>query len=94
MGAQLRIDSDETYGLAAEMASLRGESIGDAVTRALREALERDQVMFEPQARKERVEERIKQITAIADEVCINLRHLLPPFGDDGLYEDELGLPK
>jgi len=99
MGAQLRIDSDETYGLAAELASLRGESIGDAVTRALREALERDRkTRGEEEARKQQIEEKIARVSAIAADMRRDLPHPLPlsdhNYLYDYLYDDGVESPK
>ena len=88
MGMQLKIDSDETYGLAAELASLRGESIGDAVTRALREALERDRKACEEKtARKQQIEEKIARVRAIAANIRGDLQHPLPSSDHDYLYD-------
>ena len=95
MGMQLKIDSDETCGLAAELASLRGESIGDAVTRALREALERDRKACEEEAaRKQQVEEKVARVRAIAADIRGNLPHPLPSSDHDYLYNDGAVSPK
>ena len=92
MGAQLKIDGDETYALAAELASLRGESIEAVVNRALREALERDKVRDE-EAHKGSVEEKVGRLKAILDNIHRELPNPLPYQNHDWLY-DELGLPK
>lgn len=88
MGAQLKIDSDEAYGLAAELASLRGESIEAAVTRALRETLERDRKARDgEEARKRQIEEKIARIRAIAADIRRNLKQPLPSSDHNYLYD-------
>lgn len=88
MGAQLKIDSDEAYGLAAELAGLRGESVEAVVTRALREALERDRkVRDEEVAREQQVEETIACIRAIAADIRSHMKHPLPSSDHDYLYD-------
>ena len=92
MGTQLKIDSDETYALAAELASLRGESIEAVVNRALKETLERDKARDE-EAHKRSVEEKVGRLKAILANIHRELPSPLPYQDHDWLY-DELGLPK
>ncbi len=95
MGAQLKIDSDEAYGLAAELAGLRGESIDAVVTRALQEMLERDRKAHdEEEIRKRQIEEKIAQIRIITADIRSHLQHPLPSSNHDWLYDDETGLPR
>jgi len=99
MGAQLKVDSDEAYGLAAELAGLRGESVEAVVTRALREALERDRkVRDEKEARKRRTEEKIARIRAITADIRSDLERPLPSSDHnylyDYLYDDGVVSPK
>ena len=94
MGAQLKIDGDETYALAAELASLRGESIETVVNRALREALERDRQAHADDAQEQDVEDMIAQIREITADIRSHLKHPLPSSDHDHLYDDETGLPR
>lgn len=88
MGAQLKIDGDEAYGLAAELAGLRGESIESVVTRALRETLERDRKAHDEEvARKRRIEEKILRVRAVAADIRRNLKHPLPSSDHNYLYD-------
>ena len=95
MGAQLKIDGDETYALAAELASLRGESIEAVVNRALREALERDRkVRADDGTQEQEVEDKIAEIRAITADIRRHLKHPLPSSDHSWLYDDETGLPR
>ncbi len=83
----LNIKREETCQLAAELATLTGENRTEAITRALRERLER--------VRRERtLEARIQETEAIARR-CADLMGSGPGSTDHGdwLY-DERGLPK
>ena len=98
MGAELKIDSDEAYRLAAELASLRRESIESVVTTALREALERGRKAHgEEKDRKRLTEEDIAQIRAIAADIRQDLKHPLPSSDHnylyDYLYDDGIASP-
>ena len=92
MGGQLKIDSDETYELAAELASLRGESIEAVVNRALRETLERDKTRNDAMHRKS-AEDKLGRLKAILADIHRELPDPLPYKDHDWLYDD-LGLPK
>lgn len=94
MGAQLKIDGDETYALAAELAGLRGESIEAAVKRALREALERDQAIGEVGAAQHQEDAEYLELRKIVDDIHRHLQHPLPSSDHSWLYDDETGLPR
>ncbi len=93
MGTQLKIDGDETYALAAELAGLRGESIEAVVNRALREALERDRKARADDVAREDAEKFIAEIRAITADIRSHLKHPLPSSDHSYLYDDETGLP-
>ena len=94
MGAQLKIDSDEAYGLAAELASRRGESIESVVTTALRDALERDRTARECIETKHREDVEYQELRVIVDDIHRHLRHPPPSSDHSWLYDDETGLPR
>ncbi len=94
MGAQLKVDSDEAYGLAVELASLRGESIDAVVTTALRNALERDLAAREGAEAQRREETEYRELREIVDDIHRHLRHPLPSSDHSWLYDDETGLPR
>lgn len=95
MGAQLKIDGDETYALAAELANLHGESIEAVVNRALREALERHRKVCADDCTQEQdIEHRIAEIRAITADIRSHLKHPLPSSDHNYLYDDETGLPR
>jgi len=94
MGAQLKIDSDEAYRLAAELAGLRGESIESVVTTALRDALERDRAAREGAETQRREEIEYKELREIVDDIHRHLQHPLPSSDHSWLYDDETGLPR
>lgn len=95
MGAQLKIDGDETYALATELASLRGESVEAVVNRALREALERDRkARADDNIQPQEAEDRIAGIRAITADIRKHLKHPLPSSDHNWLYDDETGLPR
>ena len=83
----LNIKNDETCRLARELADLTGESMTGAITVALRERLER-----ETHARS--VEERAKQIRAIAERCARNLQPGPSAVEHGDLLYDERGLPR
>ena len=93
MGTQLKIDGDETYALAAELAGLRGESIEAVVNRALREALERDRKARAEEADKKAAKEKFERLRALLADIHRELPDPLPYKDHDWLY-DESGLPK
>jgi antitoxin VapB len=83
----MNIKNPEAHRLAKELVSLTGESVTEAVTKALRERLER----LETEREKEALVQRILEI----GRDCA--RHMKEPFlsTDHGdLLYDELGLPK
>ncbi len=84
MGQQLNIKHPDAHALASELASLTGESMTDAVLRAIREKLDRE--------RKERDrEERVKRILALAQEIR---DHVEPgTTSDHSWLYDENGFP-
>ena len=94
MGAQLKIDGDETYALAAELAGLRGESIETVVNRALREALERDQAAKQADAAQHQEDAEYLELRKIVDDIHRHLQHPLPSSDHSWLYDDETGLPR
>ncbi len=94
MGAQLKIDSDEAYGLAAELAGLRGESVEAVVTTALRDALERDRAARDCVDAQRREEVEYQELREIVDDIHRHLRHPLPGSDHSWLYDDETGLPR
>lgn len=86
MGHQLNLKSDEAYRLASELAALKGESLTEAVTVALRERLARESKAASREARLARIREHAAAIRA----------HVAPGTtweSDKDLY-DEDGLPK
>lgn len=85
MGNQLNIKGEEAYALAAQLASLRGESLTGAVTHALRQSLEREQQGLDEDAE-------VEAIQKIAAEIRRHMRHPLPA-SDHGWLYDEDGLP-
>lgn len=85
MGHQLNIKGEEAYRLASELAALHGESLTAAVTRALRDALEREK-------RERDVAAKVADILAIAKEIKASV----PPdvtSDHSWLYDDD-GLPR
>ncbi|MBC7800070.1 MAG: type II toxin-antitoxin system VapB family antitoxin [Gemmatimonadaceae bacterium] len=90
MGAELRIESEEALRLATELAGLHGATVADAVTQALRTALERDR----PALMIDEAEIEYKALRAIADDIHRLLRDPLPLSNHDWLYDDVTGLPR
>ena len=78
----LTIESDEAVGLAQELAKVTGESVEEAVTRALRERL----------TRRMDVRHRKAAILAAAAEIRSHLEPPLPTSDHSWLYGDD-GLP-
>ena len=88
---QLNIKNGEAYRLATELAKLTGESLAEAVTKALAERVGREKearASLPPQIRAER-------LTAARHirELGRRLRDESAPSGHDWLY-DEDGLPR
>lgn len=90
MNKQLRIDSAEANELADELARLTGEPVAEAVTRALRERIERSR-RSGPPAELRTVEERIRAIEHIREQGR-KFREKGLSSDHDWLY-DEDGLP-
>ena len=88
MGHQLNIKSDEAYRLAAELAALKGESLTEAVTVALRERL----------ARESRAATREQRLARIREHAAVIRAHLTGPLtsadADALLYDPKTGLPR
>jgi antitoxin VapB len=87
---QLNIKNDEAYRLAQEIAARTGESLTEAVTRALRERLERETTAarLAPQTKAERLE-RLRAAAARFDALPV-----LDPREPDAIVGyDENGLP-
>jgi antitoxin VapB len=80
----LSIRDAETDSMARELASITGESITDAVGKALEERLSKVRRNSNIEVRKARINE----LLAIANESMISA-----PLSDDDLY-DEYGLPR
>ncbi len=91
MGQQLNIDSDEAVQLAAELAGLHSQSVEAAVTRALRDTLERDRLVLR---NADQAELDYKALRMIVDEIHRHLQHPLPLSNHDWLYDGETGLPR
>lgn len=86
---QLNIKNDEAYRLAKQIAERTGESLTEAVTKALRDRLEREQgFTSEPAAREHRLR-RLRDIAARFDRLPV-LDDREP---DEILGYDEDGLP-
>ena len=86
---QLNIKNGEAYRLARSLADRTGESLTEAVTKALRERLEREQAQVDPTTTKAERLKRIKKVLARFDS--------LPTYDDRDADEiigyDEDGLP-
>ena len=82
MGAELRIESDDAVNLAAELSSLTGKSVADAVIGVLRESVSRERVR----------QEKLAELLRLAAEVRSHMPRPLPTSDHSFLY-DENGLP-
>ena len=82
MDTVLTIDSREAVRLAEELAELTGESVPDAVTRALRDSLEHQRAAMQ----------RAAGILEVAAEMRSHLREPLPTSDHSWLYGED-GLP-
>ncbi|MGE0222478.1 MAG: type II toxin-antitoxin system VapB family antitoxin [Acetobacteraceae bacterium] len=86
MGMQLNIKSDDAYRLASRLAELTGESLTAAVTTALRERLEREEQVRNPDAR-------LQRLRTLAHEVRAGLPADMTS-DHDWLYNQQTGLPR
>jgi len=85
MGAQLNIKSEDAYRLASELATLTGESLTAAVTRALQEAVEQER-------RKRDIDGKVERMLAAGREIRAHMHE--PITSDhDFLYDPETGMP-
>ena len=69
--AQLNIKSEEAHRLAVSLSALTGESLTQAITRALAERLERERLLQDGAARRDR-------LAQLAAEVRASLRAPIP----------------
>lgn len=93
MTVHLSIEDGEAYRLAVELSALTGEDLTEAVTKALAERVERENLK---RRRRPLTPELIEQRRASVREIQAAAKALRIPdvtFGDDDLY-DEHGLPK
>ncbi len=81
MGNQIKIEGEEAYAMASELAGLTGESVDAAVVEAIRLRLEQER------------EKLFKDVKAISAEIRERLGPNLPSSDHSWLY-DEDGLPK
>lgn len=86
MGNQIKIEGDEAYAMAAELAGLTGESVDAAVVEAVRLRLEQER-------RKHDRDEMLRDVLAIAAEIREHMGHPLPSSDHSWLYGED-GLPK
>jgi hypothetical protein len=82
MGALLKIESDEMVALATRLAELQDMTIEEAVSKALRDTV----------AREEAIQAKLARVRAITAEIRANMSHPLPSSDHSDLY-DENGLP-
>ena len=82
MGAELRIESDDAVNLAAELSSLTGKTVEEAVIAVLRASVARDRA----------AQEKSRQILAIAAEIRSHLKQPLGTSDHSFLYGED-GLP-
>ena len=83
MGHHLTIESDETVALATQLATLTGESLEQAVLKAVRAGLEA------AQDRQAETQKALEAVEAFHDW----LEHPRPASDHGWLYDDETGLP-
>ncbi len=81
MGEVLHIENGEAARYAAELASLRHVSVDEAVTRLLRETVERER----------EVTARAERMLALGREIRAHMRE--PASSDHGWLYDENGMP-
>lgn len=82
----LNIKSDEAHKLARQLAKLTGESMTDAVTKAVRERLAR--------LRQEREPELADRLVRIGKECAARMREPFRSVDHGELLYDEKGLPR
>ncbi len=82
MGAELRIESDDAVNLAAELSSLTGKTVEDAVIAVLRASV----------ARERAAQEKSRHILEIAAEIRSHLKQPLGTSDHSFLYGED-GLP-
>ena len=86
----INIKNPETERLIRELAALTGEGKTEAVTKAVRERIDRMSAVAEKK-------KRLKRILTVAKETGPLLKGFDMDeviYGDDGLYDRETGLPK
>lgn len=83
----LNIKNETTHKLASELAEITGETLTDAVTKALSERLERLK-----KGQSTQKEELIREVEAIQRRVRANIKGPIPDHAE--LLYDERGLPK
>ena len=83
--SQLNIKNPETRRLAVELSNIRGSSVTDAVTTALREQIAREKSSRGREGMAERLMEIGRQAAALP---------VLDPRNPDDILYDEFGLPK
>lgn len=86
MGNQIRIEDDEAYAMASELAGLTGESVDAAVVEAVRLRLEQERLKHDQE------EQLIRDVMAIAAEIRERLGPNLPSSDHSWLYGED-GLP-
>jgi len=84
MAARLIIESDDACDLASRLASLTGESVADAVTKALRAELERQQ-------RERDITAKAERMMAIGRDIRAHMKE--PVSSDTRDFYDEDGFP-
>ncbi|MGI8824293.1 MAG: type II toxin-antitoxin system VapB family antitoxin [Chloroflexota bacterium] len=82
----LNIKREETYRLAQELAHLTGESVTTAVTRAVRERLDR--------VRRQQGESLTDHLLAIGEDCAAHLKEPYRSIDHADLLFDERGLPR
>lgn len=82
----LNIKREQTYRLAQELAQLTGESVTEAVTRAVQERLDRK--------RRHRGASLADQLVAIGEDCATHLREPYRSIDHAELLYDERGLPR
>lgn len=86
MGAQLNIKGEDAYRLASRLSEMTGENLTNAVTLALREAIDRRE-------RASTRDDRLRRVREITADMRRSMQEPLPN-SDHGWLYDESGLPK